>query len=40
MNIVLIISDTFHRDHLGCYGNKAEESQGKGFFKKYSVRKE
>ena len=21
MNIILIISDTFRRDHLGCYGN-------------------
>lgn len=21
MNIVLIVSDTFRRDHLGCYGN-------------------
>jgi arylsulfatase A-like enzyme len=23
MNIILIISDTFRRDHLGCYGNRA-----------------
>ena len=22
MNIILIISDTFRRDHLGCYGNE------------------
>lgn len=22
MNIVLIISDTFRQDHVGCYGNK------------------
>jgi arylsulfatase A-like enzyme len=21
MNLVIIISDTFRRDHLGCYGN-------------------
>nr|MDO8133289.1 sulfatase-like hydrolase/transferase [Candidatus Njordarchaeum guaymaensis] len=21
MNVVLIMSDTFRRDHLGCYGN-------------------
>ncbi|MCD6166571.1 sulfatase-like hydrolase/transferase, partial [bacterium] len=21
MNIILIVSDTFRRDHLGCYGN-------------------
>lgn len=23
MNVVLIVSDTFRRDHLGCYGNKS-----------------
>jgi len=22
MNVILIISDTFRRDHLGCYGNQ------------------
>jgi len=22
MNIIVIVSDTFRRDHLGCYGNK------------------
>ena len=22
MNVIFIISDTFRRDHLGCYGNK------------------
>jgi arylsulfatase A-like enzyme len=21
LNIVLVVSDTFRRDHLGCYGN-------------------
>src|SRR3990170_4852212 len=28
MNIILIISDTFRRDHLGCYGNEWIHTEG------------
>ncbi|MBN1675767.1 MAG: sulfatase [Kiritimatiellae bacterium] len=37
MNVVLIISDTFRRDHLGCYGNEAIHTPHLDRFAKRSV---
>jgi len=37
MNIILIVSDTFRRDHLGCYGNKWISTPNLDKFAKESI---
>ena len=38
MNVIWVISDTFRRDHLGCYGNRAIQTPSLDAFAGRSVR--
>ncbi len=37
MNVVLVVSDTFRRDHLGCYGNQAIRTPNLDAFARHSL---
>ena len=37
MNIIVIVSDTFRRDHLGCYGNTTVRTPHLDHFARSSV---